>query len=607
MSQYNSGTVDVTNGSAVVIGNGTSWTGQLAAGDIFTVVGSGVWYVIGSVDSDTQITLTANYAGSTASAQSYTVVRDFTPLTGLPYPTKGDIETHEVLKRALLMLDSTPGGANIVPFSLEHDSDGTHKHVHADRISTGTQVAQNTGEVAAVRIRLPGGTIDSPQQATTQSLKGAIDGGASAALNSGQSFELLDPSGARKLLAVDPDRGLAGMIGNIMSPLVHIPFKRQNDEVALSGTQTFTRASTATYTDPLDGLLKTAAIDTPRFERMADGGIGLLVEGASTNLLLQSEALDVTPWSVVAATITPDATAAPDGATTADKLVEDTTANNSHFVQQTVSGVTGGSTYTFSVWAQPAGRDWLIMQFHDGAGWHFAYFDLLNGVIGNTNSQARITKHGAWYRCQVTAAVDAAATSLTLYLQTAISNGSSSYTGDGTSGIYLWGAQLEVLPFASSYIPTTTATVTRAADSLTLAVAGNACPDHTIIMDFDLLGMEGATQGLWEYQGAVVDAYIHAAGNIINRNYGVFGNAYTSAVGPAIGQVMRVSARQQSGTEALFTNSTLASTATGGLVDYTAAWTLRIGDYSGSNQLFGHIRNLRIYDRALSDVEMAAA
>ena len=103
--KYDFGTVTVTNGSAVVTGSGTQWSANLDDGELFTVIGSGIAYTIGSVDSDTQVTLTANYAGSSASGLSYTVVQGFTPTFSIPYVDVGDVQTATILKRALMLID----------------------------------------------------------------------------------------------------------------------------------------------------------------------------------------------------------------------------------------------------------------------------------------------------------------------------------------------------------------------------------------------------------------------------------------------------------------------------------------------------------------------
>lgn len=105
MSQYSAGTVTVTNGSAVVTGSGTSWS-SLSAGDLFSIKNSGVYYVVASVDSATQITLSSNYAGVTASGQLYTISTSFTPIFGIAYPEQGDIDTATILKRAISQLET---------------------------------------------------------------------------------------------------------------------------------------------------------------------------------------------------------------------------------------------------------------------------------------------------------------------------------------------------------------------------------------------------------------------------------------------------------------------------------------------------------------------
>lgn len=105
MSQYIEGVVNVTNASQTVTGTDTEWLADISVGDMFTVVGTSVVYDVGSVDSDTQITLSANYAGLTATGASYAIARDFTPTHNIPVPNKKDIETATFLKRALSTID----------------------------------------------------------------------------------------------------------------------------------------------------------------------------------------------------------------------------------------------------------------------------------------------------------------------------------------------------------------------------------------------------------------------------------------------------------------------------------------------------------------------
>ena len=113
MSQYNTGTVTVTNGSAVVTGVSTLFSANVTAGDFFTVVGDNAFYTVGAVDSDTQLTLSANYAGVSANAKAYTLVNDFTTNLGFPVPNQGDIETALVVKRAIEEIDAELNTAGI--------------------------------------------------------------------------------------------------------------------------------------------------------------------------------------------------------------------------------------------------------------------------------------------------------------------------------------------------------------------------------------------------------------------------------------------------------------------------------------------------------------
>ena len=101
MSQYSTGLASVTNGSATVTGSNTLWLANVSAGDSFTVAGDGVMSDVASVDSDTQVTLSVNYAGTTASGVVYAIGTGFTVPDSFPEMSQGDIETATIFTRAM--------------------------------------------------------------------------------------------------------------------------------------------------------------------------------------------------------------------------------------------------------------------------------------------------------------------------------------------------------------------------------------------------------------------------------------------------------------------------------------------------------------------------
>ena len=235
---------------------------------------------------------------------------------------------------------------------------------------------------------------------------------------------------------------------------------------------TFTRASTATYFDAL-GVMRTAASGVARFDHnpITFESLGLLIEESRTNLVTYSEQFDNAAWIKTRSSITANTIVAPDGALTGDKLVEDTTASSTHQVIQSAS-FTSGTAYTFTTYIKAAERTWALLRLPSSAFTSTlqAYFNLSTGVIGaiTASTTASITPVGNnWYRCSVTAtATTTASGSPGIFL--ADGDNGASYTGNGVSGIYIWGAQLEAGAFATSYIPTVASQVTRAADAASM-------------------------------------------------------------------------------------------------------------------------------------------
>lgn len=262
------------------------------------------------------------------------------------------------------------------------------------------------------------------------------------------------------------------------------------------------RASTATYLDS-NGVLQTAASGVARsaaYDYDADGvlrPIGLLLEAAATNLLLYSEQFDNAAWNKSACSVTANATTAPDGNTTADKIVEDTSTAQ-HYIYQSQSAA-ASTAYTYSIHVKAAERTSFMLATYDGTTTLTAVFNLSTASITSVDSGAsasiKKTGNGA-YRCSITVTSGAGATSIrgTTYLH----NGTSlTYAGDGTSGIYAWGAQLGTGNYATSYIATTSAQVTRVADTSASAQTTRAA-DSAVI--------SGANFSQWykQYEGAVL-------------------------------------------------------------------------------------------------------
>lgn len=391
-------------------------------------------------------------------------------------------------------------------------------------------------------------------------------------------------------------------VGNITAPLTHLPLKKNLLTTQGQSICTFTRASTATYTDRY-GVLRASANDTPRFT--ADG---ILLEGASTNLLIYSEQFDNAAWTKLRSSVSANATETTDpyGTNLADKLIEDTTATITHLVSQLYS-FTAGMTYTFSVYAKAGSRSQMALRFGDSG--LAAGFDLSSGTVLSASSgvTTKITAlSNGWYRVSATeTAVNNGSYASQIQLMV---SGATSYTGDGTSGLYIFGAQLEAMPFATSYIPTTATAATRAYNNFSLPQAENT-PLYT--GDFSIFA-DVTPSGVLSTQYLIGDAnlasgikfYIDETGDIKFFLNGITIGASTTV---SVSDTYRVCIIKQGMSIQIYLNGELRNS--NNLPAVPANQTnLYIGSRNGtSGHYFGQINNLRIYDRALTAEEVYAA
>jgi hypothetical protein len=219
---------------------------------------------------------------------------------------------------------------------------------------------------------------------------------------------------------------------------------------------------------------------------------GLLVESeARTNLLTYSEDFTNASWLTggLNSVVSSNTSISPDGNTNAETLSVDSVggATGTVGVAKAIT-VSTSTAYTASVFAKADQSDFLalgVVSLTTPANGN-VWFDLVNGSVGtsDTGLSGTIKDFGdGWYRCSITFTTDAADTSGQLRIYLGNTDGGASITRDGTSSILIYGAQIEAGSTPSSYIPTSGATVTRAAETLTVPAANLPWPSPVVIGD----------------------------------------------------------------------------------------------------------------------------
>lgn len=384
---------------------------------------------------------------------------------------------------------------------------------------------------------------------------------------------------------------------------------------------TFTRASTATFTGS-NGLIQSAATNAPRFDYdpVTLAAKGLLIEEQRTNLTTYSEDLANAVWATLRASVSSNVSTAPNGTLTADKLVEDTTASNTHAVLSFADiTVVNATQYTSTIYAKAGERSWIQLQEGQGvtAG---AYFNVSAGTVGTVSGTgsptASIRNEGnGWYRCSLTWTASGVAARIRVFL--ANGDNGAIYTGDGTSGAFIWGAQLEAGSFATSYIPTVASQVTRSADVAsvnTLSPWYNAT-EGTIFADYEqnsstqsggslfvqsdgtnnnriLLTADGASSGTIQPGLYVTDASVPQV-------------AIVAGTG-TVNSLNKIAAAYKANDFAASFNGAAAVPDTSGTVPVVNLAYIGVGATGTSGHINGHIRRITYYPRRLSNAELQA-
>ena len=285
------------------------------------------------------------------------------------------------------------------------------------------------------------------------------------------------------------------------------------------GDMVVSRNTTATRVNSA-GVIESVAINVPRLDYTGGGCPSILVEPARTNLVLRSEEFDNASWTKTNATITANVTTAPDNTMTADKLVDDATLNQ-HRINQTPTAAIG--TYTFSVFLKKAEIDTAQMRI----GLSGADFNLTTGTTSGANVgiTSTIKNYGnGWYRCSITKTTIIANDICRINLKDSLNN---TYTGNGVDGFYLWGAQLELGSYDTSYIPTTTASVTRTADVISKTGISSLIgqTEGTLYAEVIIKNTENQICASIQRDGGINHIFIAQLGN--KRQFSLMANSVT--------------------------------------------------------------------------------
>jgi hypothetical protein len=273
------------------------------------------------------------------------------------------------------------------------------------------------------------------------------------------------------------------------------------DAVYAWGAQLSDSASLDPYMPNFGAAPSAAAAHGPRldYDPSTLAAKGLLIEEQRTNLLTYSEQFNDAVYVKVATTVTANATTAPDGTATADKIISDAT-NVQHSIGPSVT-FASNTTYSLSVFAKAAERSSFAFGPRGNGKPITTTFNLstlsFSGDVstgGTIVSKSYQLLPNGWIRVVLVFTTDNSGT-----VPSNVNFSDTNFAvvaGNGVDGIFLWGAQLEAGPFATSYIPTAAASVTRNADVAFVATSQfpYSATEGTLVANVSLIAIKSTVQ-----------------------------------------------------------------------------------------------------------------
>jgi len=376
-----------------------------------------------------------------------------------------------------------------------------------------------------------------------------------------------------------------------------------------------TRATDATRVDE-NGLIEDVLSNVPRIDYTGGGCPHILAEPQRTNLIPYSEDFSDSSWFKANTTISSYSTTSPSGETNASTIVS-TSGTSEQYIDVGSLSVTSGEDYTMSCFVKKKDYDFFLIRF-TGAGGAFTagdvFFNINNGTLGTVSSgfSGTITDFGnGWYKCSATTTAASTTGSGKVRLQLASSDNIYTIAGDGSSGTFVWGTQLEEGSYATSYIPTSGSTVTRNQDIFTRDGIGSLINDSEGVLfveierseeenSYRLLGLDDGTSqnyikmGFGDISGNFWIRVVVNGVTVINSDNAVSNNP---------NQFYKIAVRYKSGNSVIYIDGVpvLTSSTTFSSGTFT---DLNFTHYTGVLNFYGKVKQLQVYDTSLSDEQL---
>jgi len=284
------------------------------------------------------------------------------------------------------------------------------------------------------------------------------------------------------------------------------------------------------------------------------------------------------------------------------KLVEDT-SNGGHNIQR-VENVSNATIYTSSVFVKYGGREWIRLT--DAQSSNRIHFNTLTGAFGAITGTVidynSIALSNGWYKLSIT--TTSVATAYALRVSLAEADNDVSYTGDGTSGVYIYGAQLEAGSYSTSLINTSGSAVTREAD-----VCNNGANSEVINSTEGVFYVQMAKSDVTAPEGGIrlsLDASNYIALNFATNNrlnlfvnVGGSNQVYMDNSTYNLSEYHKIAVKYKLNNYAVYVDGTQIHTDTSA----TVPTGLNKMNYIGFQ---GNTKDIKLYTTALTDAELIA-